>query len=265
MLSIEKQLLFLLSRTDSMDAQELIRIYEKRSYSAPYIRNGLAKLKKEGFASTPSRSRYQITGEGRAFIQSINQKPQLYQETWDHTWHLVMLQIPESERKKRDQFRSDIVQAGFGLLYNSVYISPWVLRKEVAQLIEKHGLSGQATQFHGSMLDTSITDAEAASIWPLEQVAAIYREKWAWFTAEFEPAVQKALHEQHAEPLTLFTAYLHLGEVISELYLADPMLPGELLPQNWEGRTILHKLQEHLQALAQAIPTDSVYAAFIQS
>ncbi|MFD0695128.1 PaaX family transcriptional regulator C-terminal domain-containing protein [Paenibacillus sp. GCM10027628] len=264
MLSIEKQLLFLLSRTDSMDAQELIRIYEKRNYSAPYIRNSLAKLKKEGFAVTPSRSRYQITDEGRSFIQSINHKPELYQETWDHKWHLVMLQIPESERKKRDQFRSEMAQIGFGLLYNSVYISPWIFRHEVGQLIDKHGLSGQVTQFHGAMLDTSIAPSDAASIWSLDQVAGTYRDKLHWFTTEFEPNMQKTLHH-HAEPLTLFTAYLHLGEVISELYLADPMLPKELLPPDWECRSILRKLQNYLQALIQAIPADSLYAAFLRS
>lgn len=262
MLSIEKQLLFLLSRTESMESQELIRIYEKRNYSAPYIRNALSRLKKEGYAITPSRSSYRITDAGRSFIQSINLKPRLYDDHWDHMWHLVMLEIPESERKKRDQFRTDITQVGFGLLYNSVYISPWSYDSEVLQLIDKHQLDKRVTIFRGSLPHQPITPEQASRIWQLPQVEQMYREQWQTFTGQFQPAMQKALHS-HAEPLELFTLYLHLGEMISGLYLVDPMLPESLLPPQWEGKKILQTLQQHLAELVQAIPSDSFYASFL--
>lgn len=262
MLSIEKQLLYLLSRTPSMDAQELIRIYEKRNYSAPYIRNGLSRLKKEGYAVTPSRSSYQITDAGRSMIRSINQKPRMYEYQWDHSWQLVMLEIPEAERKKRDQFRADITQVGFGLLYNSVYISPWNYVSEVRQLIEKHQLDERVTLFQGTITHHPITPEQARTIWQLPQVETKYMEQWQWFTGQFQPQMKKALHS-HAEPLELFTLYLHLGEIMSELYLIDPMLPEELLPSGWEGKRMLQTFQRHLDALVQAIPSDCMYAAFL--
>ncbi|UJF33469.1 PaaX family transcriptional regulator C-terminal domain-containing protein [Paenibacillus hexagrammi] len=264
MLSIEKQLLFLLSRSTGMESQELIRIYEHRGYSAAYIRNGLSRLKKEGYAVSPSRSSYQITESGRAFIYSINQKPLLYSRTWDGNWHLVMLEIPESERKKRDQFRADILQTGFGLLYNSVYIAPWSYSQEITQLIEKYELHGRVTQFQGTIQGKSLTPNDAVSLWGLEQVAGIYQDKRSWFHQEFEPRMDAAL--RHSDQLLeLFVCYLHLGEVISELYLADPMLPEELLPEGWEGRTILQTFLGHMDRLTRAIPENSLYAQFVRS
>lgn len=41
-----------------------------------------------------------------------------------------MLEVPEQERKKRDAFRTAILQLGYGLLYNSVYISPGITARK---------------------------------------------------------------------------------------------------------------------------------------
>jgi phenylacetic acid degradation operon negative regulatory protein len=262
-LSIEKQMLFLLSHTDAMDAQELIRIYEKRGYSAPYIRNALSRLKKEAYADSPSRSAYRITEAGRTFIRSINRKPELYDRTWDGTWHFVMASFPESERKRRDSLRSDLLQTGYGQLYGGVYVSPWPYREETAELLRKHQAERYVTVAHGAVEHGRI-DAEAAvSIWSLGEVARHYDEQWAWFEGSFLP--EAALSpEEAAEPLELFVRYLHLGEVVSNLYLLDPMLPEELLPIGWQGRSRLNRMRETIDAIARAIPASSPYARFVR-
>ncbi|MCZ8519924.1 MULTISPECIES: PaaX family transcriptional regulator C-terminal domain-containing protein [Paenibacillus] len=264
MLSIEKQILFLLSRSASMDTQELIRIYERRDYSAPVIRNALSHLKKNGYAVSPSRSVYGITEAGRAFIRSINRKPLLYDKPWDGQWHLVMLEIPEAERRKRDAFRADIRQTGFGLLYHSVYISPWDYGEEVQELLVKHGVTDQAALFHGEMQGRAVTPADASGIWELTAADREYREKGAWYAEEGRPAADRLLAQgEAADPLDLFTFFLKLGEVLSGLYLADPMLPPALLPPDWLGRRVLQEMRGTLQRITEAIPADSSYARFL--
>jgi phenylacetic acid degradation operon negative regulatory protein len=264
LLSIEKQILFLLSRTQGMDAQEVIRIYERRGYSPQYIRNAFSHLKKEGYIVSPSRSFYGITEPGRQFIYSINQKPLLYDHVWDHNWYLVMVEIPESERRKRDQFRNDILQVGFGLLYHSVYMAPWDYSEEVAQLIQKHGINGNVTVFKGTIHNREITPEHAAVIWQLDALEQKYQEQSEWFIHEFKPRLQKLLEtEIKPDPLDLFLLYLNLGEVVSELYLVDPMLPQELLPTDWNGKRILQELRHEAQRLVNLIPADSIYARFL--
>lgn len=239
----------------------MIQIYEERKYSAPYIRNSLTRLKKEGYIISPSRSMYQITDLGRLFVQSINRKPQRYCEEWNKSWYVVMLEVPEKERKKRDQFRSEILQFGFGLLYNSVYISPWDYREEVMQCVRKLDLEETVTFFQGITQYGDITPERARNIWNLDMVNQIYQDKWCWFTKEFQPSMHRTL-EAGKNPLDLFLLYLQLGEAVSELYLIDPMLPEELLPSSWAAKSILEEMVNHTNLIARKIPDKSPYARF---
>lgn len=260
MLSVEKTMLFLLSRVDRMSAQQFVEIYEQRGYTSTYIRNSLSRLKKEGYLASPARSLYQITTAGRAYIKSINSKPARYQQKWDHTWEVVMLEVPERERKKRDAFRAAILQLGFGLLYNSVYISPWNYRQEVTAYIQSLGLTGNVSILRGAFAEGAITPAKAWTVWQLDKVDALYQDKWSWSQTEFAPLVDEAIRGGQA--LQLFLLYLQAGEVLSGLYMADPSLPDELLPPDWSGTAVLAALQAQWRRLAEAIPRDSFYAQF---
>lgn len=261
MQSIEKQMLYLLSRADYIEIQELIKIYEKQGYAASYVRNSLSRLKKEGYVVSPSRSNYQITDLGRAFVESINRKPARYSEQWDGNWEVVMLEVPEEERKKRDLFRSQILQYGFGLLYNSVYVSPWDYQQDVLYSIRNLGLEGKVSLFHGTFQEGLITRDKAFKIWKLDSLEQIYQEKLKWFQEDFKPSADRILN-QDKNALDLFLLYLQLGEVISEMFLIDPMLPQELLPAEWAGQRILYQFFEEYDHLSNAIPNESSYAQF---
>ncbi|MBW4081319.1 PaaX family transcriptional regulator C-terminal domain-containing protein [Paenibacillus sp. S150] len=262
MLSVEKTMLFLLSKVEQMGAQQLVEIYEQRGYTSNYIRNALSRLKKEGYIASPSRSWYQVTEAGLATIKAINSKPARYQEQWDQTWEVVMLEVPEAERKKRDQFRSALLQLGYGPLYNSVYISPWNYRQEAAGQIRKLGLDGKVSILQGQFLEGAITPHKAQAIWQLDRIEALYQEKAAWMQQEFGPLMHEAL--QTGQPLQLFLLYLQMGEELSGLFMADPSLPDELLPDHWPGKRIIGEMSGHWERLAKAIPRESLYAQFIR-
>lgn len=255
-------MLFLLSKVEQMGAQQLIEIYEHRGYTSTYIRNSLSRLKKEGYIASPSRSWYQVTAEGLAYIKAINSKPARYQEQWDHSWDVIMLEVPEAERKKRDSFRAALGQLGYGLLYNSVYISPWNYRDEVTVHIQKLKLEGRVSILQGQFLEGSITPQKAQAIWQLDAIADIYQAKALWLQQEFIPAMQHALQEK--QPLQLFLLYLQMGEELSGLFMADPYLPDELLPKHWPGKVMISEMSGYMQTLAQSVPLDSDYAQFIK-
>ena len=49
-----------------------------------------------------------------------------FQKTrWDKKWRVVIFDIKENQRKKRDYFRYGLAEAGFIKLQNSVWISPY--------------------------------------------------------------------------------------------------------------------------------------------
>lgn len=262
MLSIEKQILFLLSHVRQIETQELLSIYEARGYSGQHIRNTLSRMKKAGHLVSPSRSAYSITDSGTRCLHSINHKGIAARPEWDKLWYTVMLEIPETDRKKRDEFRTELLQLGFGALYNSVYISPWDYSQEVLQLAEEYRLLPNLSILRGVFLTNSITPAKAAEVWRLDKLRQFYHKKEAWFQNEFLPSLAKI--EQTASTLDIFVHYLHLGEELSDLFIADPVLPEALLPPDWPGEAIRTKLYKTLEALSSRLPTDSRYSLLIK-
>ncbi len=61
---------------------------------------------------------------------------------WDGKWRLVMFDIPNDRRKRRDIFRTHLRELGLTLYQNSVWIYPYPLEKEITQIAEFHKLRG---------------------------------------------------------------------------------------------------------------------------
>ncbi|WP_138494577.1 PaaX family transcriptional regulator C-terminal domain-containing protein [Paenibacillus pinistramenti] len=263
MLSVEKQLLFLLSSRESVDVKQLVAIYEARGISHQLIRNALTRLKKDGYIESPARSSYAITGQGRTFLGTINRKPLLYGQPWDRKWHWVLFEIPESERSRRDVFRSSLLELGYASLYKSVYLSPWDHAREALELAAAAQVQSYVTITEGSILHNEITPEQAVQLWRLDHLHQTYGERVEWFRAEFQPKAAKLLQADPEDGLPLFAAFLELGDVNSELGLLDPMLPDELLPSGWLGKSFLLEVREALIRIASAIPASSAYKGFV--
>ena len=262
MISIEKQLLFLLSHVPQIETHDLLSIYKARNYSPQYIRNTLTRMKKAGYVVSPTRSTYSITDIGLVCLNSINHKPVKHRSKWDNAWYIVMLEIPETNRKIRDLFRSDLIRLGFGLLYNSVYISPWDYTQEVNELATNYRIHENITLIKGSFLANSVTPQKAQKIWQLDKIIQLYNEKMKWLKQKLLPAVKKL--PDSASPLDIFVHYLYLGEQISELFIADPILPLSLLPADWPGETVRNEMGKTLHYLSSKIPNESYYSQFVK-
>ncbi len=262
MISIEKQLLFLLSHVPQIETHELISIYMARSYSPQHIRNTLSKMKKAGYITSPTRSTYSITDIGLVCLNSVNHKPIKHRAEWANTWYIVMLEIPETNRKMRDLFRSDLIRLGFGMLYNSVYISPWDYAQEVSDLATNYQIHDNITIVRGNFLVNPISPKEAEKLWQLDKIIHLYNEKMSWFNQEFLPSVQSL--PGSASPLDIFVHYLYLGEQLSELFIADPILPLPLLPEDWPGETVRDEMGKMIHYLSSKIPNESYYSQFVR-
>lgn len=262
LLSLEKQLLFLLSSTESIDVKTLVEIYEKRSVDHQIIRNALMRLKKDGYAVSPERSRYSIAPLGLDFLTEINRKPRLLDRSWDGHWLSVLFEVPETERKKRDAFRNDLLQLGFGGLYKSVYISPWDYSEEAIRFAGYHGLADRVTLSMGSFVHGAPSPGQAKRLWRLDELNETYKLQLDWLRSELLPSIE-AQTGIRDDGLSLFVGFLELGERMADLNLRDPMLPEELLEEDWLGRTCLGEMQASLTRIAGLIPESSPYRVFV--
>jgi hypothetical protein len=59
---------------------------------------------------------------------------------WDHKWHVVMFDIPETLRRKRNTFRLHLKDLGLLELQHSVWVYPFPCRDQIDFVIEVLGL-----------------------------------------------------------------------------------------------------------------------------
>ena len=115
--------------------------YNKRSAS-----NAFYRLRKQGCLNIEHRNHQiyiSLTKEGkqRAGIFQINNLQIKKPKRWDGNWRVVIFDISELTRIKRDGFRGFLKTLGFYPLQRSVWIQPYDCRDEIHLLRDFFGLS----------------------------------------------------------------------------------------------------------------------------
>ena len=153
-------------------------------------------------------------------------------EPWDGVWHLAGFAVPESSRAARDALRESILYLGGAPLQGGLYVSPnaWesLITHEADRLEVSAGLTIATTrdlQIGGETDPVRL----AASLWPLEEIAARY-------TRLAEVARTRLVRLQagvgEVEALKIMA---ELGAEFDRAMIPDPLLPPELLPRPWAG------------------------------
>lgn len=268
-MALETQLLFLLSKKETMAGKELINTLEALDYTSQSIRNALSKLKKHSYIKSIERGSYSLTESGLAVYNLTSRKDNFYAKQWDRKWYIVFMEIPETLRKKRDTFRSKLLGLGFGHLYKSVYVYPWDLTKKVLDVIDMLEIEDYVTitvceefLFNKISPEGSSGANKASRIWDIEELNRYYKKKLHWLET-----CKSDLHYEITNPdknfLSMFTHYLLLKELKDDLFERDPMLPPEFLPGNWAGTTVLHTIDGQLKILENVLAESPYYSEFV--
>ena len=62
-------------------------------------------------------------------------------EYWDGKWYLVCYDIPEFKKKERDYFRSKLIQLGFKMIQDSLWVLPYNCKEEIAVIAQSLGIA----------------------------------------------------------------------------------------------------------------------------
>ena len=100
-------------------------------------RKGLIEIKKKN-----NRFSMSLTEEGEieADKYQINEMHIKKQRKWDKKWRIIIFDIPEKRRIKRDLFRSKLKEMGFVQFQKSVWAYPFPCEKEINLLRDFFGL-----------------------------------------------------------------------------------------------------------------------------
>jgi phenylacetic acid degradation operon negative regulatory protein len=248
-ISLERQILYILMRKPEIEVSELIDIYNGRRYSPQSIRNALSRLKRLGYIRH-DRRRYSLTPAGTNVLTSFQFKLAQKVRTWNGTWHLVMYQIPESHRSCRNTLRQELIHLGYGQLYHSVFLSPHDQTQSVRQILEEQGLSEFVSMFTGHFTFGEI-HSRVHEIWDLKHIRGLYREFLAWGSDKRKQISRRP----SIPPWDAFFEILELGERLGNILLQDPILPTEFQPKDWPGpeawrlyRELYHHLIQHVES-----------------
>ncbi len=156
---------------------------------------------------------------------------------WDRKWRVVVFDIEEVSRKARERFRHKLKEVGFGMLQESVFISPYDIAKDFSEFTESQGLANFTYVLEVSNIITGEIKTFANKIWKLEEL----NKKYKSIIQEIEDnhlisisGRRNKLNDQEGEK-RLKNTISKVWQEYLEIVLRDPFLPKELLPVDWEG------------------------------
>lgn len=179
-----------------------------------------------------------LTGKGKEKVIRDFPLLEFQKRRWDRKWRIVLFDIAELNRRKRDMLRRKLRELGFGMFQQSVYISPHNFTKDLLEFLNATRLSDFVYVFEVSHSQMTIGDPRqlANKLWELDNINEQYLkliEKTRHLIDINGRGVQlndSGVEEKgrNREELLKSIREEYLGIII-----ADPFLPRELLPSNW--------------------------------
>lgn len=215
-----------------------------RSTLTRMVNRGLLRRQRQGrkmyFGLTPRSTQILRDGEARIW------KTGAVNRVWDGEWTLLGFSLPEAWQRQRHDLRSQLAWAGFGPLFNGLWIAPG--HAPVSDLVASLGLEAHVKVFRGAVEPGTDIGQMIRETWDIEAQAARYRgfiERWhGWQdTGDEDPlGVQ----------LVLFTDWL-------QVVRTDPRLPLEHLPADWPAagaEAMFHAVSAQVTEPARALAAE---------
>ncbi len=114
--------------------------YKRKSKKDIY--NSARNLKKQGWLKVVEKNgkRFlKLTRQGELELL-LREAVLSHPRKWDGNWRIVMFDIPESSKEKRNSFRRLLKKIGFKSLQASVFVSPFSLNREAVSFLKQSGL-----------------------------------------------------------------------------------------------------------------------------
>jgi phenylacetic acid degradation operon negative regulatory protein len=93
---------------------------------------------------------------------------------WDKRWVIVVFDISEKSKSVRNNFRNKLKSLGFGMLQESVWISPLAIGEDMREFIDSIGLSQNVFVMEVSGFILGDPKQLARSIWGLDRLEKEY-------------------------------------------------------------------------------------------
>lgn len=169
-----------------------------------------------------------VEKDGNAYLQLTSSGIEKYKrkfpiftkvgKKWDGYFMIVVFDVPEKDRVIRDCLRDKLQLLGFGMLQESVWISPYHFEQDLREFIVSEGLSDIVFVLEAKGLYLGNIKLMAEKIWNIEILRKRYSEIVSRINA-LQTIDEKGKQTEITDILNLFMSTLK----------GDPFLPNELL------------------------------------
>ena len=229
------------AHSDRITIRSLIQLLALFGISEQAARTTISRMTQRGWLKaerSKKTSHYIFTDQAQQLIQDgaarIFNAPRAA-EKWNYRWHLVTYFIPEEHRGARDQFRRELSWLGYGMLTNTVWISPRNQQPAIDTFAARLDIQPFVQTFRAESDGFISCDELVARCWDLRALNQDYFD----FIARHAPAAnfyRAQFAVQHElEASECFARRVLLIHQYRKFPYRDPYLPLELLPRDWRG------------------------------
>ena len=214
----------------------LINVMRDFGISERLVRTSAFRLGRDGWLGANQvgrRSFYSLTEEGAQKFEQATHR--IYGEPrldWSGDWSLVLLSGLDAAQ--RETTRKELSWLGFGATSTSLMAHPAADLNELKTLLARLGVQDEVVVMNGRTPDDSQDDAMRDLVrksWNLEEIDNRYEQ----FLSTFEPAVKAVCRNGKLSPQNAFQIRTLLIQEYRKILLRDPLLPSEMLPDDWHG------------------------------
>ena len=158
-------------------------------------------------------------------------------------WSLVIFSVPEAERNRRYELRTELTSLGFGAVGAGVAIAPNNVLSQAVGRLKERGLDGYVEYFSADYLSERDIAAKVAQWWDLQGLDEQYGEFIDLYgAAEREWTARLGADHQTVDPAgdlarEAFAYYVPMLTLWRRFPYRDPNLPLEYLPEGWKAPT----------------------------
>lgn len=214
----------------------LIRAMSEFGISERLVRTSVFRLAKDGWLAADQvgrRSFYSLTDEGAQKFEQATHR--IYGEPrldWSGQWTLVLLSGLEASL--RETVRKELSWLGFGATSTSLLAHPAANLGDLKSLLSRLRVQDEVVVMNGRTLDGGQDGAMRDLVhksWDLEELDDRYEQ----FLARFEPVLVGVCKNGALSPQNAFQVRTLLIQEYRKILLRDPLLPLEMLPDEWHG------------------------------
>ncbi|MEK7611341.1 MAG: CRISPR-associated endonuclease Cas2 [Patescibacteria group bacterium] len=175
---------------------------------------------------------YRITSVGWKGIEEVIPIERLRLK-WDGKLRLVIFDVQEKWKKDRERLRYLLKNLGFGMLQESVWITPFAIEKGLVPMLARERIAGEVLVLRSELLSGKIKDiiARAFDLEPLENAYTELIDQW-------ELGEIKAISDVRKWEQNYF-----------DLLSNDPCLPDALLSSTWAGTQAKNVYMKYIRRL----------------